>query len=73
LLVASGVTIYRGVQGRRFIFVVYGVIYGYVGLSSRVLASLKGGISLMFAYFIVSGIAVLVALVALSRRVGREE
>jgi hypothetical protein len=49
------------------------VIYGYVGLSSRVLASLKGGVALMFAYFIVSGIAVLVALVALSRRVGREE
>ncbi len=73
LLVASGVTIHRGVQARRFVFVVYGVIYGYVGLSSRVLASLQGSISLMFAYFIVSGIAVLVALVALSRRVGREE
>ena len=72
LLVASGLTIHRGVRARRFVFVVYGVVYGYVGLSARVVESLNG-ISPVFAYFIVSGIAVLVALVALSRQAGREE
>jgi len=72
LLLASGYAIYQGVQSRRFVFVVYGVVYGYVGFSAQVLRVLPG-VSAAFAYFIVSGIAVLAALVALSRRSGREE
>jgi len=72
LLAASGVAIERGINARRFAFVVYGVVYGYVGVSSQMLRLLDS-ISAMFAYFIISGAAVLVALVVLSRRVGREE
>jgi uncharacterized membrane protein YjjB (DUF3815 family) len=72
LLAASAVVIERGVKARRFVFVVYGVVYGYVGLSAQFLRRVNDATT-GFAYFIVSGAAVLIALVVLSRRFGRED
>ena len=72
LLIASGAVIQQGIQSRRFIFVVYGVLYGYVGFSAQALRSLSAA-SALFAYFIISGLGVLAALAVLSRRGGREE
>jgi hypothetical protein len=72
LLVVSGVAIERGVLFKRFVFVAYGVVYGYVGLSSQVIRALHDTTA-AFAYFVVSGTIVIGALVVLSRRFGREE
>lgn len=72
LLAASAVVIERGIKWRRFVFVAYGVIYGYIGLSAEVIRSFRGATPI-FLYFIVSGTAVLAALVVLSRRVARHE
>jgi hypothetical protein len=72
LLAAAAVAIERGIRFRRFAFVAYGVIYGYWGISAQVLRAV-GSPSVMFLYFIVSGLAVIAALVVLSRRVAREE
>src|SRR4051812_28413786 len=72
LVAACVIVIERGVRARRFVFVVYGVIYGYIGVSSQVLRGVHDGTA-AFAYFIGSGAVVLVGLVVVSRRFGREE
>jgi len=71
LLIVSAVAIYFGVHFRRFAFVAYGVLYGYAGLSFKVLDSenLTGGM----LYVVTTGSAVIFALVVLARRFGREE
>ena len=72
LLAACIIAIERGIHYKRFSFVVYGVIYGYIGVSSPIVHGTSGDTELL-TYFLVSGLAVVVALVVLSRRVGREE
>jgi hypothetical protein len=72
LLAASGLAIERGVRFRRFAFVLYGVGYGYVGISGRVLHSINGDTATL-SYIVVSAVAVVGALVAVSRFFGREE
>jgi len=52
-------------------YVVYGVLYGYAGLSGRLLREVRS-FSAGLAYFVVSGILVVVALVGLARRFGRD-
>jgi hypothetical protein len=72
LLVVSAAAVERGIHFRRFAFVVYGVVYGYVGVSAQVVRSMRGDTAIL-SYFIVSGLAVVVGLVVISRKVGREE
>ena len=72
LLAASGAVIVGGVRFRRFAFVVYGVVYGYVGLSREVLRGVWS-VTAALSYVVISAAAVIVCLVALSRRFGREE
>jgi Predicted membrane protein (DUF2157) len=72
LLVLAGLAIVRGVQLRHFAFVVYGVVYGYIGISERLTLGIGGFIGLM-VYVAVSGTIVIVSLVSLARRFGREE
>ena len=72
LLGLAGLAIAAGLWARRFAFVVYGVIYGYIGFSSRMLSgttSFSGGM----AYIAISSTIVIVSLVVLARRFGREE
>lgn len=71
LIAASGVAIERGVRFKRFIFVVYGVLYGYVGISSRILDGLRD-LTLGLAYVVVSAAAVITALAVVARRTGRD-
>jgi hypothetical protein len=72
LLMLSAAAIYLGVRYRRFAFVAYGTLYGYAGLSARLLDSL-GGPTLVLAYFVATGSMVVLALVVLARRFGRDE
>jgi hypothetical protein len=72
LLGLAALAIVEGVRFRRFAFVVYGVLYGYAGISARLLRDVESSTSLL-AYFVVSGTIVIVALIALARRFGREE
>ena len=57
---------------RRFAFVTYGTLYGYAGLSARLLDAM-GGIIIGLTYFIVTGSIVVILLVVLARRIGRDE
>jgi hypothetical protein len=72
LLGLAGLTIAMGVRFKRFAFVAYGVIFGYAGISTRLFREFVSFTSLL-AYFAVSGTIVILALVTLARRFGREE
>jgi hypothetical protein len=72
LLILSATAIYLGVLHDRFAFVAYGTLYGYVGLSARLLNAV-GTPTLALIYFVVTGSIVVFALVVLARRFGREE
>ncbi len=72
LLGLAGLAIAAGIRVRRFAFVVYGILYGYAGISVRVLREINS-FSDALAYVALSSTIVIVSLVALARRFGREE
>ncbi len=72
LLAVSAAAIWQGVRLRKFAFVVYGIIYGYAGISARAIDHIWNETGVL-AYFAVTGVAVVAALVVLARRVGRSE
>jgi hypothetical protein len=71
LIGLAALAIVQGTRFKRFVFVVYGVVYAYAGVTGRVLPALHGA-GEFFAYFAVTGTLVVVALVVLSRRFGRD-
>jgi hypothetical protein len=71
LLGLAGFAIVAGVRFERFVFVVYGVVYGYVAISIRTLWGIQS-FSAPLAHFVVSGTIVILALVALARWFGRK-
>ena len=72
LLSLCAAAVLLGIRYRRFAFVTYGILYGYGAVSFRLLDHL-GGPTEIFLYGVVTGTLVLVALVVLARRFGREE
>ena len=70
LLIACAASLAWGLSRRQFAFVTYASVYGYVGVSSLVLRGLDGE-SATLAYFVFSGVAMLVVLVQIGRRFGR--
>jgi hypothetical protein len=72
LLILSPAAIYLGIRYRRFAFVAYGTLYGYAGLSIRVIDDLSS-ITAALVWFVVTGSVVVLALVVLARRIGRDE
>jgi hypothetical protein len=71
LLIACAASLAWGLSRRQFAFVAYAAVYGYVGVSSLVLRGLDGE-SATLAYFVFSGVAMLVVLVQIGRRFGRK-
>ncbi len=69
-LCAAGIAL--GIRYRKFAFVTYGILYGYGAVSFKLLDYI-GGPTEVFLYGITTGTLVLVALVALARRLGRDE
>jgi hypothetical protein len=72
LIALSALTIFGGARFGRFAFVVYGILYGYLGLSAQLLRHV-GSSSAALTYIAVSSTIVIVSLVTLARRLGREE
>lgn len=70
LLLACTASLGWGLARRQFEFVAYAAVYGYVGLSSTFLRSIND-IAGICAYFVISGVAMLVILVQIVRRFGR--
>ena len=72
LLGLAAAAIYGGVRFHRFAFVAYGTIYGYFGLSFRLIDTFWSFTGTLF-YFAITGTAVVIGLVVLARRFGRDE
>lgn len=72
LLALAGVAIYLGVRHRRFAFVTYGTLYGYAGLSYQLLRTV-GSVTGGLLYLVVTGSLVVILLVVVARRFGRDE
>jgi len=72
LLGLAGLAIALGVRFKRFAFVVYGVVYLYIGISIRLLQTIDS-LTAGLAYVAISSTVVIVSLVAIARRFGREE
>lgn len=72
LLIACAAVIAAGTRYRRFAFVLYGVGYGYLGVSREVVSGIRD-FTLMLFYVVVSAGAVVVGLIVLAQRFGREK
>ena len=71
LVAACGASLAWGLARRQVSFVAYAAVYGYVGVSSALLRNMISS-SAILSYFIVTGIAMLVVLIGMARRFGRE-
>jgi predicted membrane protein DUF2157 len=71
LLCAAAAAALLGIRFKRFAFVVYGVVYGYVGVSKPIVDATHSDTGAL-TYFVVSGIAVVAGLIVTARRFGRE-
>jgi hypothetical protein len=71
LLGLAAFAIVEGVRFTRFAFVVYGVGYAYAGMSARLAREFKSPTAALTC-FVVSGTMVVIALVVLARRFGRD-
>jgi hypothetical protein len=71
LLVACGASLAWGLKRRQFSFVAYAAVYGYVGVSAVLIRDLNDGTAIL-GYFVFTGIAMLVTLIQIARRFGRE-
>jgi len=71
LVAACGASLAWGLRRRQFSFVAYAAVYGYVGVSAIIVRDIRGDTAIL-SYFVVTGAAMLVMLVAIARRFGRE-
>jgi hypothetical protein len=71
LLAACAASLAWGLPRRQFSFVAYAAVYGYVGVSSILIRDIHSDTAVL-SYFVVTGAAMLVMLVATARRFGRE-
>jgi Predicted membrane protein (DUF2157) len=71
LLAACGASLAWGLTRRQFSFVAYAAVYGYVGVSSILVRDMRGYTQIL-SYFFVTGVAMVVLLVWIARRFGRE-
>jgi len=71
LLAACGASLAWGLKLRQFSFVAYAAVYGYVGVSAIVIREMDSSTAIL-GYFVLTGVAMLVMLVQIARRFGRE-
>jgi len=72
LAALGAVTLLQGLKFERFAFVLYGIAYTYIGLSSALQRQFTFTMRQTMAYDVASGTAVVVLLIVLARRVRRE-
>jgi hypothetical protein len=71
LLVFCGASLAWGLVRRQFSFVAYASVYGYAGVSSIFIRNMNSGTAIL-SYFVVTGVVMLVILVQIARRFGRQ-
>ncbi|MCC6586379.1 MAG: DUF2157 domain-containing protein [Bryobacterales bacterium] len=71
LILACGASLAWGLKNREFPFVAYAALYGYIGISAVLVRGMTGD-TVIFGYFTVTGTAMLITIVAIARRFGRQ-
>ena len=71
LLLACGASLAWGITRREFAFVAYAAVYGYVGVSWLLTRNIDDEVGTLI-YFVTTAILMLVALVIVARRFGRQ-
>jgi hypothetical protein len=71
LLAACAASLAWGLARREFSFVAYAAVYGYIGISSIILRDVNST-NLAMSYFVVTGVGMLVLVVQIARRFGRQ-
>ena len=71
LLIACAASLAWGLARRQFAFVAYAAVYGYIGISSQIIRGFSDT-TVIPLYFVVSAAAMLVVLVLIGRRFGRQ-
>ena len=71
LLAACVASLAWGLRRRQFSFVAYAAVYGYAGVSSIFIRGIHRDTAIL-SYFVVTGAAMLVLLVWIARRFGKE-
>ena len=71
LVIACGASLTWGLKRRQFAFVAYAAVYGYIGVSSMFLRGVSDETAVL-GYFVITGVAMLVVLVLIGRRFGRQ-
>jgi hypothetical protein len=64
----AAITIFGGIRFRKFMFVLYGVIFSYIAVSSRLLRGLQLDSTAALTYFLVSASIVTTLMLLLARR-----
>jgi hypothetical protein len=70
LLAACGAALAWGLKRRQFSFVAYAAVYGYVGVSAVLIRGMDFTVALFYFFF--TGVAMLVTLILIARRFGKE-
>jgi len=73
LLALSIIAVVSGIRFRSFAFVAYATVYSYIGISAQVLRGTRSESAAALAYLVISGAAVILAMVFLARRFAWEE
>ncbi|MEN6622362.1 MAG: hypothetical protein ABFD50_12525 [Smithella sp.] len=68
LLAACAALAYHSIQTRKFLYMLYAVIYGYIGISIVVVDQIHGETFLVFVYFIVTSALMIGFIFKLSRK-----
>jgi hypothetical protein len=71
LLSACGASLTWGLTRRQFSFVAYAAVYGYIGVSAILVRNMDSFTAIL-SYFVITGVAMLIMLVLIARRFGRE-
>jgi len=70
LLAACGASLAWGLARRQFSFVAYAAVYGYVGVSAVLVLNMDFTVGLFYFFF--TGVGMLVMMIMIARRFGRE-
>jgi len=69
----GAVAIAGGIRFNRFLFVVYGIVFGYIAISHQFLHGIGWDSSALLLYLILSGSLVIVLTIGLARQLGRAQ
>lgn len=73
LLVGCAILVYYALRNRKFLYMLYTIIYGYIGISIVILDLIKRETGLMFMYFIITAVIIIVYIFTLSRKFKENE